>query len=251
MINVLICGISGETGKRVYLTSQKNEKLNVVCGVDNQFNSNIEFDCPVYKSFEEVKEMVDVIINFSTPDALDEVLKFALENKCAIVEGTTGYTQKQKEEIEKAGNEIAIFMPTNVSTGVNALRKLCLLAAETLGDFDIEIIEEHQACKINAPSMTSKIIAEAINETFLKDKKIVAGRKGNGARNKDEICIHSIRGGNLNGKTQIMFIGEGETLTITHEVHHRTLFAQGACDVACFIVTQAPGIYNLENFYNN
>ena len=251
MINVLICGISGETGKRIYLTSQKNELLNVVCGVDTQFKSNIEFDCPVYASFEEVKEMVDVIIHFSTPDVLSEVLEFALENNCAIVDGTTGYTLKQKEDIQNASAKIPVFMPTNVSTGVNALRKLCLLASETLGDFDIEIIEEHQACKANAPSMTANMLAEAINGTFLKNKKIISGRKGNGERSRDEICIHSVRGGNLNGKTTIMFIGEGETISITHEVHHRTLFAQGACDVACFITKQKPGIYNLENFYKD
>ncbi len=249
MINVLICGISGETGKRIYLTTKKYENLNVVCGVDKNFNSNIEFDCPVYADFDQVKEMVDVIINFSTPEALPSLLEFAKENNCAIVEGTTGYTQKQKDSIYDAGKALPIFIPTNVSPGINVLRKLCVLASQTLGNFDIEIIEEYKADKLNAPSMTSKMLAEAINLAFNGDKKVSYGRKGIGERPENEICIHSVRGGNISGKTQILFIGEGETITITHEVHHRTLFAQGACDVACFIMNKPAGIYNIEDFF--
>lgn len=251
MVNILVCGINGAVGKRVYLASKNNDAINVVCGIDVNFDSYIGFDCPVYSSFDQVKEIVDVIIDFSVPSAINDVLDFAVENGCALVEGVTGFSAKEKEKISEASEKIPVFMPTNVSLGVNVLLKLCLKAAESLvGNFDVEIVEEHNACKANSPSMTSKMIAEAIGEALGK-KRIISGRKGNEERKHDEICIHSIRGGNVNGKTTVMFIGEDETVSITQEVHNKTLFAQGACDIAQFINGKKPGLYNLEQYFKN
>lgn len=246
MINVLICGITGETGKRVYLTAKKYPKLNVVCGVDTNFNSNIEFDCPVYSSFDQVKEMVDVIINFSTPDALCGMLDFALENNTAIVEGTTGYTAKQIEQIYSASKQIAIFTPAQVSPGIKALNQIATACTQTLANFDIEIIEELPVTELNAPCALATLIAESIAKNF-GDKKVVFGRKGNVARG-EEICIHSVRGGNASGKITVKFIGEHECITLTHEVYHRTLYAMDACEATEFICQKSAGIYNIQNF---
>lgn len=252
MINVLICGINSEMGKSFYNATKKfSNEINVVSAVAKSFPSDIEADLPIYRSFDEVKEVVDVVVDFSCPEMLSELLQFSTENGCAIVEGTQGLSDKQKDQIKECAKIIPIFLSVNISIGVNSLMKLCLNAAKDLRDFDIEIIEEHQATKANAPSMTAKLIANTINESLGRSRKIISGRKGNDGRPKDEICIHSVRGGGLAGETRVMFIGEFETITIIHSAHSKFLFSQGACDIVKFIVGKTPKVYNLADYFKN
>lgn len=249
MINVLLCGICGLMGKRVYIAANNNEDINVVCGVDKNFKADFEYNCPVYSSFSDVTEMVDVVIDFSCPDAINDVLDFVKANKCALVVGTSGYSSSQMEAIEKASQSAPIFLSTNISLGVNTLFKLCKSAALQLKDFDVEIIEEHEALKSTAPSRTSVLLANAINEVLGTNRKIISGRKSNQERGKNEICIHSIRGGGIAGETQIMFIGEMEIITLTHRIQNKTIFANGALDIAKFIKNKQPGTYNLGDYF--
>ena len=247
MTNILICGIFSKTGMTVYNSVKDKKDINVVCGVDadNPYNGNCDF--PVYKSFDEVREAVDMVIDFSTPDMIDEVLSFVTENDCILIEGTTGYTKKQKDMIKSAGSNACIFMSNYLSIGLNVFFKLCFEAAKMLGKFDVEIIEMYYKDKINAPGMTTMSLAGYINEALGGNRKIVCGRSSK--RKGDEICIHSVRGGTLIGRHEVMFIGEKETLTVTHDTLDRTVYGEAAYEVVNFMKNKPYGFYSLKDYY--
>ena len=246
MKNILICGIFSKTGMTVYNSVKNKPDLNVVCGIDeNPYSGNCDF--PVYKSFDEVKEVVDIVIDFSTPNMIDQVLEFVTTNNCVLIEGTTGYTKKQKDTIKAHGNDARIFMSNYLSLGLNLLFKICADAAKMLGKFDVEIIEMYYATKVNAPGSTTLSLAEHINEALGGNRKIVVGRSSK--RKGDEICIHSVRGGTLTGRHEVMFIGEKEVLTITHDTLDTAIYGEAAYEVINFLKDKPKGFYSLKDFY--
>ena len=247
MINLLICGIGGKMGNFVYQTAKKNSNLKVVCGVDGAETNN--FDCPVYKSFDDVTEKIDVILDFSRPVALDGILKFALKNKCGAVLATTGYNKEELTKINEASKLIPVFMTANYSLGVNLLTTLCKTAAKTLGiDYDIEIIEKHHNQKIDAPSGTALMLASEINSIFNGDMNFVYGREGgNCKRNKKEIGIHAVRGGTIVGEHEIMFTANDETITISHSAQSKQIFASGAVKAAEFLSGKPAKMYSMKD----
>jgi len=244
MLNIIIVGINGQIGKFVYDSAKKNN-INVVCGVDKNIVG--EFDCPVFRSFDEVKNDADVIIDFSIPEMITEVLGFAKENKCAVVIGTTGYDEMQEEYISAMAQYIPIFKSSNMSLGVNLVLKLCCQAAKTLKDFDVEIIDKHHNRKLDAPSGTTILIADAIKNAVKEEREYVYGRKGKGRRQKSEIGIHSVRGGTLVGEHDILFLGNNESVTITHTAYSKELFADGAIKAAEFIEKKPKGFYDMND----
>lgn len=244
MINVLISGINDGTGKKVYELITKTEDFNLVCGVDEAIGG--DFNCPVYKNFDEVKEMVDVVIDFSKPERLPFVLEFVKENGCALVEGTTGYTKVQMQQIKKLSETLPVFISHNLSLGTSMLFRLARIAASELKNFDIEIIEYRDREKQNAPGATTLSLARDISETLGEKSKIVSGR--NGKRKQGEISLHSVRGGNIAGANEILFIGEDELIQIKHESFDNLLFARGAIKAARFIVEKTAGFYTMKDF---
>ena len=244
MINVLISGINDGTGKKVYELITKDEDFNLVCGVDETIGG--DFNCPVYKNFDEVKEMVDVVIDFSKPERLPFVLEFVKENGCALAEGTTGYTKAQLQQIRKLSESLPVFISHNLSLGTSILFRLARIAAAELKNFDIEIIEYRDREKQNAPGATSLSLARDIFETLGEKSKTVSGR--NGKRKPGEISLHSVRGGNLAGANEILFIGEDELIQIKHESFDNLLFARGAIKAARFIVEKTAGFYTMKDF---
>lgn len=244
MINVLISGINDGTGKKVYELIKKDEDFNLVCGVDETIGG--DFNCPVYKNFDEVKEMVDVVIDFSKPERLPFVLEFVKENGCALAEGTTGYTKAQLQQIKKLSESLPVFISHNLSLGTSMIFRLARIAARELKNFDIEIIEYRDREKQNAPGATSLSLARDIFETLGEKSKIVSGR--NGKRKPGEISLHSVRGGNLAGANEILFIGEDELIQIKHESFDNLLFARGAIKAARFISGKTAGFYTMKDF---
>ena len=248
--NVLICGIFSKTGLMVYNLIKERHDMVIVCGVDNKNAFIGNCDVPVYKSFDEVKEFVEVVVDFSDPSMTEEILSFVTENKCVLIEGTVGYTKKQKETFKKYGEKVAIFMSNYLSLGINTLLKLCSTAAKALGgSYDIEIIEKYYAEKINAPGATTMAIAGQINEALGDTRKIVVGRSSK--RKGDEICIHCVRGGNIGGSHDIMFIGKREVLTIQHVTLDSSIYAEGAVEIINFMLDKPNGYYTLKDYYNN
>lgn len=244
MKNLLICGINGAMGKHVYNASTKYQ-FNVVCGIDKQISGTTE--CPVYKSFEEVRDLIDVIIDFSSPDAIEEILQFALNNKTPLVLGTTGYTEKEENTILCASKEIPIFKSANMSIGINLLIKLCKIVFPILENFDVEIIEKHHKNKKDSPSGTANLIYDNLIECSNKKITPIYGRNGKKKRSNFEIGIHSVRGGTVVGEHEVSFYGENETISLVHTAQSKELFAYGALKCAKFIQNQPAKLYNMED----
>lgn len=245
MTHILINGACGHMGRVIADVIANREDCTVLAGVDPVGTSYAGF--PVYPSFDQVEEKADVIIDFSHPSALGGVLDYAKSHFTPVVIGSTGYTPEQKQQIQDAAKEIPVFFSFNMSLGVNLLVNLAKKAAQVLGDqFDIEIVEKHHNQKIDAPSGTALMIADAIQEimggnmVYQYDRH--AQRK---KREHNEIGIHSVRGGTIVGEHQVIFAGRDEVVTLTHEAHSKQVFAVGAVNAAVFLEKKTPGLYDM------
>ena len=251
MINVLISGALGRMGKKVYEACKNSNELNPVCGVD-RFCNNQNPDFPIYDEYSKVKEKIDVIIDFSAPATLPSILNYAIKNGVPAVLCATGYTEQDVQAVKNASEKVALFRSANMSLGVNVLVDLVKKASAVLGaNFDIEIIEKHHNQKVDSPSGTALMLADGVKEV-LPEKFYVYGREGMvGKRNKDEIGIHAIRGGNIVGEHDVIFAGENETITLSHHAADRGVFANGAVAAAKFLVNKKSGLYNMTDVINS
>lgn len=243
---IILCGACGKMGGNVLSLLQGDSEAVAVCGVD-VFPK--EIGVPVYKSFADVKEQADVIIDFSSAENLQERLEYAKANKIGIVLASTGFSPEDLAMVDEYAKEIAIFKTANLSLGVNLMQALVKAAAEVLGEaFDVEIIERHHNLKKDAPSGTALMLADSVNEAFDGKKKYLDGRTGIcGAREKSEIGMHAVRGGTIVGEHEVMFAGEDEIITITHSARSKRVFAAGAIRAAKFLNGKGAGKYEMKD----
>lgn len=246
MINVLIYGIGGKMGANVISAISEQEDIQVVCGVDKYVPETVKV--PVYPSALDVKEKVDVVIDFSRAETIDDILAFAKKTGCALVIATTGYSAAQQQAIDEVSKLVPVFQASNFSLGINLLIDLAKKAADVLGlSFDVEIVEAHHNMKVDAPSGTAMTIAKEIASEYEGGKEFVFGRhETNKRRSVNEMGIHAIRGGTIVGKHDVMFIGKDEVITIAHEAQSRMVFAVGAVRAAKFVAGKAPGKYTMS-----
>ncbi len=232
-------------GNVLSLLADDNEAT-AVCGVD-LFPK--EIGVPVYKSFADIKEEADIIIDFSSAENLAERLQYAKAHNLGIVLASTGFTEDDLALIDEYSKSVAIFKTANLSLGVNLMEALIKAAAQVLGDnFDVEIIERHHNLKKDAPSGTALMLADAVNAAFEEKKTIVNGREGIvGARTKKEIGMHAVRGGTIVGEHEVMFAGEDEIITISHSARSKRVFAVGAIRAAKFLKGKAAGRYEMKD----
>lgn len=248
MINVLITGINGAMGKNIVSLIENEEEIKVCCGVDLTAGGNYH----VYKSFDEVKEKADVIIDFSSPAVLKSELNWATKNNVPVVLAATGYSADDLKLIEETAEKIPVFRTGNFSLGINLLLKLVKRAAEALGEnFDIEIVEKHHNKKADAPSGTALMLAESANSAFGGNKPYLNGREGIVGKRKNEIGIHAVRGGTIVGEHEVMFAGEDEIITLSHSARSKRVFAAGAIKAAKWIIGKPAGKYDMTNVLEN
>lgn len=247
MINVAISGCNGKMGKFIYECITGRDDCKAVCGID--INTQQYADFPVVRTPNEMPVKPDVIIDFSHPMSLDGLVDYALTSNVAVVFATTGYSQEQIEKIHKASEQIPVFFTFNMSLGINLLVELAKKATEVLGSqFDIEIVEKHHNQKIDAPSGTAIMIANAVNETMGNTCQFVYDRHSQRKkRDKKEIGIHSIRGGTIVGQHEIIFAGHDETITLSHEATSKEVFAVGAVNAGVFISGKPAGLYEMKD----
>jgi len=244
-IKILLFGCSGSMGKVI-----SNEVLNlsdykISAGVDNRENS---FNYPVYKSILDVKEEVDVIIDFSSPESLESILNYGLKKDTALVLATTGYNQKQIDRINEASSKSSIFRTANMSYGINVVMNILKELSPLLKDFDIEIVEKHHNKKADAPSGTAIMLKDTIIESTEDNYDLIYGRYGKSTkRSKNEIGIHAVRGGTIAGEHSVIFSGEDEVIEVNHKAQSKKLFAQGALKAAKYIIGKEEGLYNMTN----
>ncbi len=248
MLRVLVNGCLGKMGTVLSKCVMEDNELEFVCGVSQNPPSDIPFK--VYSSCKDVKEDIDVIIDFSHHLALDDVLSFAIDLKKPLVIATTGYNEDELYKIKNASKIIPIFHSSNMSLGVNVLLKLVKDAAKLLDSFDIEIIEKHHNKKIDAPSGTALMIADGIKEV-LPHLEYNHGRHGRSCkRSENELGIHAIRGGSIVGEHTVIFAGHDEVVEIQHTAQSKDIFAKGSIAAAKFLVNKNPGYYNMDDMLN-
>lgn len=247
MLNVLIHGVCGKMGQMLVCCAPKHPQLKVVCGVDLRGGDCADF--PIYSSFAQVQERVDVVIDFSHASALDSVLGFCVEKKVPCVLASTGHTAEQKLQIAAAGKQIAVFYSANFSLGVNVLLTLCRRAAAAFGeDFDIEIVEKHHNQKVDAPSGTALMLADGIASVMEASPEYVYSRNDrHEARKQNQIGISAVRGGTIVGEHDVIFAGEQEVVTLSHTAYSREIFGNGALRAAVFVAARPVGLYNMES----
>lgn len=245
MIKILISGALGKMGVNVLSAIKNDPEVIAVCGLDKV--EDLSGSIPVYDDFSKVTQPVDVVIDFSSPKALDGILAFISKTGANAVLCSTGYTQEDLDKIDKASENNAIFRSANMSLGVNVLVELAKTAVKNLTGFDVEIIEKHHNQKVDAPSGTALMLADAVKEVD-NDKFYVYGREGIvGKRDANEIGIHAVRGGNIVGEHDVIFAGSDEVITLSHHASDRKVFAFGAVKASKFIYGKKNGLYNMAD----
>lgn len=251
MIKIILCGYNGAMGKHLVEQITSSQHLEIACGIDRHNNSLYTFT--QFNSFEECTIDGDVIVDFSHHTVVPSLLKFAVSRHIPAVICTTGLSEETKSQIEATSKEIAIFQSGNMSLGINLLLHLAKKATEVLGqEYDIEIIEKHHHRKLDAPSGTALMIADAVNESAQGRYAYQLGRSGTDAkRQTNEIGIHAVRGGNIVGEHDVIFAGLEEIITLRHSAASRGVFAKGALRAAEFLVKKPAGLYNMDDMLSN
>lgn len=205
-------------------------------------------DVPVYDDISKIKEIPDVIVDFSHVHATLEILKFADDKHIPIVIATTGFNSEQEKILEDYSKRLPVFRSANMSFDINLMCKLVAQIAPLFADSDIEITETHHRNKVDAPSGTALLLANSINDALGGKMKYVYNRHDlSQKREANEIGFTSIRGGNIVGEHVVQFFGPNDTFEIKHTSYSRTVFAEGAVKALKFIVDKPNGLYTMND----
>ncbi|WP_019672079.1 4-hydroxy-tetrahydrodipicolinate reductase [Psychrobacter lutiphocae] len=261
-VKIGIIGAGGRMGRMLIEAVASNPNTKLTAAIERSGSSLIGVDAGelvalpangVRLSDDLASELakIDVLIDFSLPDSTEQNVKLCAKHHVAMVIGTTGLSEAQEQALNEASEQIPVVYAGNYSTGVNVSLKLIEMAAKAFGDSaDIEVIEAHHKHKVDAPSGTAFMMANAAATARGQDLKQVAvyGREGHtGARQQGTIGIHAIRGGEIIGDHSVMFIADGEMVEIKHHARERMTFAAGAVRAAEWVVAQSVGRYDMQD----
>lgn len=248
MTKIFLNGCCGRMGRAISAMALEAEGFEVVAGAD--VISNVSgFSYPVFDSLKNCTVDYDVIIDFSNAKGVPSVIEAALAAKKPLVCCTTGLEDSTVAMLMDASKEIPVFKSANMSLGINVLIGLVRQAAKSLYPvFDIEIVEAHHRRKLDAPSGTALMIANAINAELDYQLDYVYDRHSQmKARDSKELGISAIRGGNIVGEHEVYFISDEETVKISHSAKTRDAFARGALAAADFVQDKKPGLYSMDD----
>ncbi len=247
MLKVLLVGATGAMGHKVSELIRNQTDVQITAGITHEMSTDYPF--PLYTDFEDIAEAYDVVIDFSHPNMVDRLLDHLETQATPAVICTTGLSDEQGERIETLAETVPLFRSGNMSLGIHVLTDLIRRAKVLLPGFDVEIIEKHHRRKVDAPSGTAKMLADALDPDRAHR---VHGREGIDTRRKDgEIGIHAVRGGTIVGEHDVLFAGESETIQLSHVAESKGVFASGALEAARFLATQAPGLYDMTHLMKN
>ena len=250
-LNAFVVGCNGRMGKLVCkMLREKDYGITVVGGYDRIHGPSI--DDPSFEVSDSIiyLEDVDVVIDFSRPDATMKAVEAAVEYSVPMVIATTGFSKQEENIIEEASQSISIFKSANMSFGVSVLNRLVATAAKLLQNYDPEIHEVHHKRKADAPSGTALMLANTIADNNLHYTDIIYGRIGK--RNNHDIGISSSRGGNVAGDHTVYFFGENDTISLAHHANDPAIFAEGAIRCAKYIANvHDTGIYTMNDLLNS
>ena len=233
MIKIGIAGACGKMGRRIYELASQDKELEVGLALEKKGTPLIGKELGRLKvsSNPDGLFLVDVLVDFTLPEAVDEHLDYVAKYKKALVLGTTGLTDAQVNKVSEVSRVVPIVYSPNMSIGVNVLFSVLPEIAKKLGpDYSVEIVEAHHKAKKDAPSGTAKKLTEIIKNVTKKD-----------------LTIHSIRLGDIFGDHTVIFCGNSERIEIKHQAHSRDLFAVGALKAVKWIIGKPAGLYSMQD----
>lgn len=244
-MKILVHGSGGHMGRIICAMAAEGR-----CGAEltAQISPELTADpaASVFTSLNDFTGDVDCVIDFSHHSATADLLAYCMARSLPVVIATTGQTDEEREQISRAAEQIPVFFAANMSVGIAVLADIARRAAAAFPEADIEIIEKHHNRKLDVPSGTALMLANAIHDVR-EDAEFVIGRHENGKRRREEIGIHSIRIGNEVGTHEIIISNGNETITLKHEAENRALFAEGALKAAEFLCGKPAGLYNMKD----
>jgi 4-hydroxy-tetrahydrodipicolinate reductase len=262
MVRIAINGAAGRMGRALIEACIQHPDLTLGVAVDlpesgctgkdaGMIAGVGECGVKITDSLQQNLNAFDVLIDFTRPEPSLAALEVCRAHGKKMVIGTTGFSEKQKQQIQQAAQSIGIVFAPNMSVGVNLCLKLLELAAKVLGDeVDIEIIEAHHRHKVDAPSGTALRMGEVIADTLGRklSEHAVYGREGNtGERDRKTIGFQTVRAGDIIGDHTVMFADIGERIEISHKASSRMTFAKGAMRAAAWIASQKKGLYDMQD----
>ena len=280
MLRVIVSGYSGKMGQVVCEICKEEPDTQVVAGIardviapaqgsryatlegipasgvmparlmtnlEGRHNGEATFS--VFSNAKACDVSADVIIDFSNPEALTPLLEMAVATHTPIVVCTTGIGDKGFDALNEAAKDIAVFYAANMSLGVNLLAKLVKEAATLYHKgFDIEIVEKHHSRKLDAPSGTALLLADAANTSLGGVLEYTHGRHNSSKRRaKEELGIHALRGGTIVGEHSVLLAGDDEVIELRHSAISKAVFARGALAAARFVATREAGLFGMED----
>jgi len=256
---LIVCGAAGRMGKRIISLANEAGEFDIIAAIENQDHPDIGKDVGIVAGIQPINVKLDstypdgsdIVIDFSQPAAADMTIDYCAESAAALVLGTTGLSDEQRQKIKTASEKVPVIYATNMSVGMNVLFSLVGKVASMVGEeYDIEIIEHHHRFKKDAPSGSALTLAENICTATGREfpGSLVHGRSGKDAlREKGAIGMHSIRAGDITGIHSVIFGTLGEKLTLNHTAHSRDTFALGALRAAKWLTGKKPNLYSMAD----
>jgi len=261
-MRIAVSGAAGRMGRRILALSSGRSDVQITGALEAPTHPAQGRDAgevagigaigvPITSDLQEILKNCEVLIDFSAPAVSVKNVQAAAAMGKAIVVGTTGFSEDQREDLNESGTKTRCLIAPNMSLGVNVLFGLVEMTARYLGsNYDVEIVETHHKMKKDAPSGTADKLARLIAQTLSRDlnSSAVYGRHGMiGERKPQEIGVMSLRGGDIVGEHTVMFITEGERLELTHRAHNRDALAKGALQAASWLISRPNGLYDMQD----
>lgn len=245
-------GCNGHMGQVISDLVKEDACAQIVAGIDVADNQNNDY--PVFSDIFACDVEADVMIDFSSYKAADNVLDYCEQKQLPLVLCTTGLTTQQLEKVQKTSEKVAILRSANMSLGINTLLKLLRDAAAILAPagFDMEIVEKHHKLKCDAPSGTALALADSLNEALDHEYHYVYDRsQRHEQRDAKEIGVSAVRGGTIVGDHDVIFAGPDEVITFSHRAYSKSVFGKGAVEAAKYLAGKPAGMYDMSDVIND
>lgn len=246
MTRIIMCGCNGHMGQVITNLCKEDDSVEIVAGID--VYDGIKNAYPVFATVDACDVEADVIIDFSNVSVIDGLLAYSASKKIPVVLCTTGLSEAQLQLVAETSKQVAVLKSANMSLGINTLLKLLQTAAQVLAPagFDMEIVEKHHNQKLDAPSGTALALADAMRDALDDDYAYKYDRsQERKKRNKYEIGIQAVRGGNIVGEHEVIFAGTDEVITFKHTATSKAVFGKGAVEAAKFLAGKPAGLYDM------
>ena len=248
MIKAIMYGCNGKMGQVITNICKADEGIEIVAGID--VYDGIANDYPVFPNISLCNVTADVIIDFSTAGAVDDLLVYSVEKNIPVVLCTTGLSEEQLVKVREASEKVAVLRSANMSLGINTLMELLKKAAQIFAPagFDMEIVEKHHNLKLDAPSGTALALADSMNEALENAYEYKYDRsQERKKREKMEIGISAVRGGSIVGEHEVIFAGQDEVIEFKHTAYSKAVFAKGAVEAAKYLAGKPAGHYEMRD----